>query len=174
MMQMLSAGGMPVLTDDVRQPDEDNPRGYFGVGPVKRTKAGPVWFTDAEGKAVKMVYLLLRDLPSAYAYRVIMMRRDVEEVLASQRNMLQRSGRAGAGVTDERMAQIFSAQIESVLGWLAAQPNFTVLEVAHSACLADPIKAAAQVNHFLGGYLNEHAMAAVINPALYRNRGNAG
>jgi hypothetical protein len=29
MMQMISAGGIPALTDNVRPADEDNPRGYL-------------------------------------------------------------------------------------------------------------------------------------------------
>ena len=32
MMQMLKAGGMPVVTDNIRKPDEDNPRGYYEFG----------------------------------------------------------------------------------------------------------------------------------------------
>ena len=35
MMQMLSAGGLPALTDDLREADESNPRGYFEFEPVK-------------------------------------------------------------------------------------------------------------------------------------------
>ena len=35
MMQMLAAGGMPLLTDSERKPDADNPRGYCEWEPVK-------------------------------------------------------------------------------------------------------------------------------------------
>ena len=38
MMQMLAAGGMELLTDQVRRADEDNPRGYFELEAVKRTR----------------------------------------------------------------------------------------------------------------------------------------
>ena len=31
-MQMLIAGGAPLLTDEVRSADADNPRGYFELG----------------------------------------------------------------------------------------------------------------------------------------------
>ena len=65
------------MTDNILQPDEYNPRGYFEFEPVKKTKVDAAWLTGAEGKAVKMVYLLLRDLPSSCSYRVIMIRRDV-------------------------------------------------------------------------------------------------
>ncbi len=29
MMKMLQAGGLDLLTDEIRTPDEDNPKGYF-------------------------------------------------------------------------------------------------------------------------------------------------
>ena len=35
-MQMLKAGGMELLTDEIRTPDEDNPRGYYEYEPVKK------------------------------------------------------------------------------------------------------------------------------------------
>src|SRR5438046_6429896 len=93
MMQMLRAGGMPVRTDGFRKADEDNPRGYLEYEPVKRTREDSSWVSDAVGKAVKVVYLLLRDLPDGFDYRVILMRRSLREVLASQSAMLMRSGR---------------------------------------------------------------------------------
>lgn len=92
-MQMLRAGGMTLLTDRVRPPDEDNPRGYYEFEPVKQTASDPAWLKAAQGKAVKMVFRLLVDLPPDYAYRVVLMTRKLEEVLASQRVMLARSGK---------------------------------------------------------------------------------
>src|SRR5262245_41311102 len=92
MMQMLAAGGMAVLTDELRGPDPDNPRGYYEFEPVKRTRHDPSWLVGAPGKAVKLVHLLLYDLPAEYSYRVIFMKRRLSEVLASQRAMLDRQG----------------------------------------------------------------------------------
>ena len=43
MMQMLEAGGMEVLTDGVRKPDEDNPRGYYEFERVKRLPEDTGW-----------------------------------------------------------------------------------------------------------------------------------
>ena len=168
MMQMVAAGGMPVLTDGVRQADEDNPRGYFEFEPVKRTKADAGWVEDAEGKAVKMVYLLLKDLPDTHAYRVILMQRDLTEVVASQKAMLARLGRTGADVGDDRMAAIFEEQLHSTGLWLRAQTNFAVLEVRHRDCIETPAEVAVSVNVFLGGGLDEAAMASVVDPLLYR------
>src|SRR5450432_3057856 len=96
MMQMLAAGGMPLLTDQIRAPDQDNPRGYFEFERVKQIKRDQAWLGSAVGKAVKIIHLLLYDLPPNRNYRVIFMRRNIEEVLISQRKMLQRTARQPA------------------------------------------------------------------------------
>ncbi len=36
MMAMLEAGGVDILTDCLREADEDNPKGYFEFEPVKQ------------------------------------------------------------------------------------------------------------------------------------------
>ena len=54
-MQMLHAGGVPVLTDSLRAADTDNPRGYLEFERVKQIKTDKSWLDDAAGKAVKIV-----------------------------------------------------------------------------------------------------------------------
>lgn len=162
-MQMLDAGGLPVLVDNVRPADEDNPRGYFEFEPVKRTGENSSWVDAARGRAVKMVYLLLRDLPLKAEYRVIMMRRDIAEVMASQRTMLRRKGVAGAGVSDERMGAIFERELKSIEQWLSHRRQFSVLNVNYCDCLRAPLRAAGVVDHFLGGGLDIQAMAAAVD-----------
>jgi len=170
MMQMLAAGGMPVLTDGLRAADEDNPRGYFEYEPVKRTKRQASWVPLAEGLAVKIVYALLRDLPARHEYQVIMMHRDLAETIASQREMLRRSGRNGADVGEETLRGLFEKELREVASWLAAQPNFRVLDVEYGECVHDPARAAARVNRFLGGALDEGSMISAVDPLLYRRR----
>src|SRR5215471_15035568 len=92
MMRMLEMGGMPVIIDQVRQPDVDNPRGYYEFEPAKKTKTDTSWLNHAPGKAVKMVYRLLYDLPSKFTFRVLFMQRKLDEVLVSQRTLLVRQG----------------------------------------------------------------------------------
>ncbi|MES1260864.1 MAG: sulfotransferase [Acidobacteriota bacterium] len=168
MMQMLAAGGIPLLTDGIRPPDEDNPRGYFEFEPVKSTKKDSSWLREASGKAVKMVYLLLRDLPSSHDYRVILMRRELHEVIASQRAMLRRLGRAGADVGDERLAAIFEEQMKSIAAWLGGQENCALLEVNYRDCIQSPMAAAHGIDEFLGGGLDVPKMAAAVDVSLYR------
>ncbi len=170
MMQMLVAGGLTPLSDGQRTADEDNPRGYLELEAVKRTRQDPSWLAGAGGKVVKVIHLLLRDLPADHQYQVVFMRRNVQEVVASQRTMLTRSGRQGANLPDEKLAAIFETQVRETEAWLARQPNFRLLTVEHRDAVCRPAEVARAVNEFLGGGLDEAAMAAVVDPALYRQR----
>jgi len=170
MMQALNAGGMPVLADGLRQSDEDNPRGYYEFEAVKKTKANPAWVTEAQGKAVKMVYQLLYDLPEDHEYRVIFMRRDMHEVLASQRIMLERRGEQGANISDDRLAGLFQRDLDRIHQWLEDQDNMSMLAVDYNAMVKSPQPECHRVNAFLGGALDIDKMASVVNPSLYRNK----
>ena len=169
MMKMLEAGGLPVLVDNLREADADNPRGYYEFEPVKALKADSSWVAPARGKAVKMVYLLLMDLPQDQEYRVLFMRRDMGEVLASQRAMLGRMGKP-APPDDARMATLFRDGLAKFGAWAEGRPNFRVLDVSHRALLTDAAPVLAEVDRFLGGGLDLDAMSRVVEPTLYRNR----
>ena len=170
MMQMLQAGGMPVLTDSRRPPDEDNPRGYFELEAVKQTKQDPAWLRDAAGKAVKVIHLLLPHLPPSHEYRVILMRRNMNEILASQRKMLNRHGRRGADLNDARLAQVYTDQLNGIITWMTQQPNFKTLEVDYARLVSAPPEQAGVVNRFIGGELAESSMVSTIDVTLYRNQ----
>lgn len=170
LMQLIQAGGVPALTDNQRAADEDNPRGYLEFEAVKHTRKDPAWLDAAAGKVVKMVHLLLLDLPANRSYQVVFARRDLREVLASQRKMLDRHGKAGAAIPDEQLMKIFEQQLAKLFTWLATRPNFRVLEVAYRDLLTDPKPQVARINQFLGGGLDETKMLAAIDPSLYRNR----
>jgi hypothetical protein len=49
-MQMLSAGGMPVRADGQRSADDDNPLGYFEFEPAKQIFRNTEWIGQAAGK----------------------------------------------------------------------------------------------------------------------------
>jgi hypothetical protein len=170
MMQMLAAGGIPILTDGVRPPDEDNPRGYLEYEPVKGTKRDNSWVEAGRGKAVKVVHALLPDLPAAYHYRVILMRRPLAQVVASQRAMLERLGRPGGRLPDETLAGLLGAQLNAVADWVTIQLNFHLLEIEYHACIANPLDVASQVSAFLDGRADAALMAAAVDPSLYRRK----
>ena len=170
MMRMLELGGIPPLTDRVRAPDESNPRGYYELEAVKKTKQDPGWLKDAPGKAVKVISLLLADLPRNYLYRVLLMRRELSEIVASQTSMLGRMGRKGGGLPPAQLEHMYAKQLAATDALLASRPEFSVLQVSYNELVAHPAESAVKVAQFLGGTMDTGAMAGAVDPALYRER----
>lgn len=170
MMKILEAGGIEPLIDDIRKADEDNPKGYYEFEPVKKTKKDASWLKDASGKVVKMVHLLLLDLPEEYQYRVVFMRREMEEVIKSQNVMLERKGKSMGDLPADRIAKSFEKQIRDVFAFVESQPHFQMVEVSYNDVLAGAGPIVEQVNTFLDGNLNTGAMLEVVDPSLYRQR----
>ncbi len=171
MMKMLEAGGIPPLTDKLREADDDNPKGYYEFERVKKMDKGDLdWLPDAEGKAVKIISALLKYLPSDYEYKIIFIRRHIDEILASQRKMLVNRGEDADKMDDTQMADLFAKHVRATEQWIADQPNISVLYVHYSDILSDPQPQAEKVNAFLGSGLDIEEMTAVVDPSLYRNK----
>ncbi len=167
-MQMLAAGGYPILTDNVRAADDDNPRGYLEFERVKSLERDASWLADAEGKAVKIVSFLLPKLPAEFEYRVIFVRRDLDEVLRSQAKMLERRGQP-PGPDAAAMKGHFERHLQTVDGWLQ-QRAIAVHNCEHRELIAEPAIHAQRIAAFLGSDLAIEPMAGVVDPALYRQR----
>jgi hypothetical protein len=174
LMKMLDAGGLAVVTDGQRTADEDNPRGYFEVERIKNLAKDDDrrWLAEARGKAIKVISYLLRSLPSQLNYRVVFIRREIEEVLASQDKMLARRGQTD-DIPPQRMRELFEKDVASARKLLAHEPQFETLEVHYTAILAHPLEEARRIAGFVGGGLDVEAMAAAVDPELYRNRAEA-
>jgi hypothetical protein len=171
MMKMLEAGGIAPYTDNIRSADDDNPKGYYEFERVKKLPDGDTeWLRSAEGKAVKVISALLEHLPSDYTYRVLFMQRKMEEILASQKQMLIRSGKPADDVGDEQLTEMYGKHLAKVNDWLEGQANFSVIYLDYNQMLVDPQKYALQVNQFLGDVLDPQAMAGVVDSNLYRQR----
>ena len=170
MMRMLEAGGLPVLADHLRTADEDNPEGYYEFERVKKIEHDTAWLEDARGRVVKMISALLRHLPPGHTYKIVFMRRKLEEVLASQREMLERRGKPADATGDAKMAEFFTNHLRRVETWLAEQPNVDVLYVSYNDMVRDPRSHCARIAEFLGVRLDPERMAAVASGDLYRQR----
>jgi hypothetical protein len=171
LMKMLEAGGVPLVTDGLREADEDNPKGYYEDERVKRlgqeTDRG--WLASARGKGIKVISYLLKSLPRTFNYRVVFIRREMEEVLASQRKMLSRRGQT-EDTSPQRMRTLFEDDLWRASYLLRHAPQFETLEVRYADVVARPLEQALRVTEFLGARLDVEAMAAVVDPQLYRNR----
>ena len=171
MMKMLEAGGIPPMIDEIREADRDNPKGYYEFERVKQLDKGDTsWVADGVGKVVKVISALLKYLPSEYEYKVVFVRRNMDEILASQRKMLVNRGEDSDKMDDVQMAALFEKHLAATENWLQVQNNFQVLYVHYSDILAEPLTEAQKINAFLGGQLDVMAMAGQVDPELYRNR----
>lgn len=169
MMRMLDAGGLEVVTDQIRTPDEDNPKGYYEFERVKKIVEDQAWLPEARGKVVKIISFLLLKAPAGYHYKVIFLRRALPEVLASQRQMLIRRG-DNSPQDDVRMAELYGKHLIQAKVWLESQPHVEVLYIDHAEAVSDPGSVACKVNAFLNNALDAEAMASAVDPSLHRQR----
>ncbi len=175
MMKMLEAGGIEPLIDHIRKADEDNPKGYYEFEKVKEIKDDTSWLDEAAGKVVKMVSMLLLDLPRDRRYRIVFMRREMKEILASQRKMEERKGMevkkgAEAEAEDRLMAAQFRKHLVKVHSFLEKSDNIDLLYVRYNDILANAKPVVEQVYEFFGGKLDVEKMREVVDPSLYRQR----
>jgi len=170
MMKMLAEGGLPTVVDALRQADEDNPNGYFEIEASKSLKDGEKkWLYAAQGKVVKVISYLLEFLPDDLSYDVIFMEREISEVLASQRKMLQRRNEIST-LTDAEMETQFREHLRAVKYWAARKPNMRILFVKYSQMVDAPETLCKSIVDFLEIPLDLKAMQSVPNQSLYRNR----
>ena len=170
MMKMLEAGGVKILTDHIRTADDDNPKGYFELEIVKKIDNNKEWLKGAQGKVVKIISQFLQSLPSNFNYKVVFMQRVMEEILASQKQMLIRRNEATDRISDEEMGKFFNNHLLIIESWLEKQPNFDVLYISYNEVLKNSTKFSNKISEFLGGTLNINNMANVVDQSLHRQR----
>ena len=169
MMRALEAGGIPVLVDGLREADEDNPRGYYELEQVKKIAQDQSWLTEARGKAVKLIARLLTELPVGPKYKVLFMRRDLDEVLKSQKKMLERRGEP-LGPDDGEMRRLLLGHVLETEDWLRSRKDIQVLFVSYNRMVAEPRPQAERIARFLGGRVAVDKMVETVDSALYRQR----
>ena len=74
------------------------------------------------------------------------MRRDLDEVLASQQKMIDRLGSADADAEAAAMKEAFRNDIARVRVLCRTRPNFGLIEVRYKDAIADPAAASRAVN----------------------------
>ena len=184
MMNILGQGGVEILQDGRRAADVSNPKGYFEFTPVKSLARDNAWLERAEGKAVKVISELLRHLPDGFHYKVLFMRRNLDEVLASQDAMLRTLGTASDDDAAPREAlkktlkKTMIAHLGEVEALLQGNPRFETLYVSYNRLVGGekPNPEIARVASFLAHgsattlELDVARMHDAIDPSLYRNR----
>lgn len=166
MMQILEAGGLSIMRDDLRPADESNPRGYFEWQEIKKLPANPSVIEQAQGRVTKIISMLLPSLPRKHRFRVIFMNRAIDDVVASQRKMRTRVAGQKPDVavpSRERM----SGQRERMLDLLRRTPTVELLEIDYDELLASPLPVLERVADFARvDRDNLDRMLGVIDPSL--------
>ncbi len=174
MMKMLDAGGVEPLVDNIRTADEDNPKGYYEFERVKGLDKGDTeWVVDAQGKTVKVISALLKYLPPEYQYKVIFMKRRLEENLQSQKKMLVRRGEDPNQISDDELRALLQQHLTLVDTWLRKQPNIDLLYVPYHEMVENPASNVDTLCTFLDGDLNRDGMMGTVDQSLYRNRASS-
>lgn len=172
MMRMLEKGGVPIVTDGFRTADDDNPLGYYEFEAVKRLDKDASWLPDAYNKVVKIIYAFLYYLPRDHRYKVLFMKRNLEDVVASQKVMLRHRHEADR-MEDQRLIHLFQEHLLRIETWIRHQENFNVHYVDYNEVIEDPAGTALAISRFLDQPLDIKAMIQAVEPSLYRNRSAA-
>lgn len=171
MMNMLEKGGLAILTDGIRTPDEDNPNGYFEYEPVKQLGQGQTdWLYLARGKAVKVISALLPKLPPEYNYHLIFMTRSISEVVASQKLMLVRRGEDPDKLSYTEATTLLKRHLDLNFDWINNQPNINLIKIDYSDLILRPESNIETIMRTTGIRLDSTTMISVIDPDLYRNK----
>ena len=163
MMKMLEAGGLPVMTDGERAAEVDNPKGYYEYERVKvlEKEKDKSYLRDARGKVLKVISFLLKELPDDNDCRIVFMRRDLGEVLASQNKMLTRRGEENK-TDDAKTQDIYFSHLAAVRILSRKKPNWKFPEVRYDDTIENGTATAQVLNTFLGGQLDERKMAEAV------------
>lgn len=174
MMQILVAGGLEAMIDHIRSADDDNPRGYYEFERVKKLQDGDAeWLNQAHGKVVKIISALLPCLPPDHHYKIIFMRRNLGEILASQKKMLSNRGENPDEISDEEMGKLFMKHLQTVEDWIGKQKNVRRMDIDYNVLVQDPFPVIEQINHFFDDTLDQEKMVQAVDPSLYRKRVNS-
>ncbi|MGA1848865.1 MAG: sulfotransferase [Thermoplasmatota archaeon] len=170
MMKMLEEGGLVPLTDNIREADVDNPKGYYEFERVKKLPGDIDWLPDAKGKVVKVLAELIKHLPDGFNYRIVFMMRDLDEIISSQRKMMVRRGEDPDKVPDDEMRNLLRTYLKNLKVFVNSHPNMKVCYISYNELMTDPDLSIDEISEFFNGKLDLKRMRRAIDEKLYRNR----
>lgn len=171
MMQMLQAGGMPILTDEARRPDEHNPRGYFELEKVKHLARDSSWLGESRGKVIKVIVHLIPFLPAGFRYQILFVHRNLREIVRSQERMLQQVQLDTKLPESKSLIPSFEKAFAQAIAFASLHPKTQFEVFEHHQILSNPIDSAHRIAAFLGAQNADiDAMRRVVDQQLHRNR----
>ncbi len=173
MMQMLEAGGSEIFTDNEREADGSNPKGYYEHEAIKNLHKSKAFIKDGVGKTMKVIAQLLPHLPLQYEYKIVFMQRDLLEVLASQKKMLERQGKnKQLDAVPINLFKQYETTLAKINEWSESLPNVSIHFVNYKDVIDSPFEHALAINNFLGTDLVVEKMISAVDKTLYREKSN--
>ena len=170
MMQILHAGGLEPVTDNVRVADASNSKGYYEHDAVKGLSNNDHrCLIKAEGRSIKVISSLLKFLPSDRQYKIIFMQRDMNEILKSQTKMLHALNKDTGSNSDDDMQLFYQKHLHAVRQWLSQQRNMDTLYVDYKGVLEAPDEHIEAINRFLNIRPQINAMTACVDKQMRHN-----
>ncbi|MEY4571988.1 MAG: hypothetical protein RLZ10_1206 [Bacteroidota bacterium] len=165
MMQILNKASLEILSDGIRQKDVSNPEGYFELEAVKGIVKDNSFLKAAVGKVVKIVAPLPIFMDKSLPYRVIFMRREIEEILRSQEKMLNKDQASER----EKFTTIYNTHIQKTYQFFDGN-NIPYLDVNYRSLIENPEIEIIKLIDFLQIDVAWQDLAEMVKPDLYRNK----
>ena len=172
MMQVLSAGGLKPLVDDMRLADTSNPEGYFEYEPIKRLRQNPRVIEEGKEKITKVISMLLPFLPKQHRYQIIYMRRDPVQVAKSQAKMIEKLHSKPAFLDVNSVAERLVMHDQDTLNLLKESDNIEFIAIQYEDLIRAPEECIKGVQNFLQNPLKCSAfeLSKIVKPELWREK----
>jgi hypothetical protein len=165
MMQIFAKSNVQVMSDGQREKDINNPEGYYELEAVKAIVKDNSFLKEAKGKVVKIVAPLPIFSDKSLKYKVVFMRRDMDEILRSQEKMLSKDQTSER----EKFRTIYEFHLNKTYKFFK-ENNIPWLDMNYKDLVSDPEKEIRRLIHYCGLESGLEELAAVVKPELYRNR----
>ncbi len=165
MMQILEQVPIEILTDNQREKDDNNPEGYYELEAVKGIVRNNDFLKSAQGKAIKVVAPLPQFLDLNLSYRVIFMRRDMEEILRSQEIMLNKDQASER----EKFRTIYDLHLKKTYQFFLMN-QIPFIDISYSSLVQEQEAEISKLIDFLGVEASVDCLSKCVKKELYRNK----
>lgn len=165
MMQIFDKSSIPVHSDGNREKDINNPEGYFELDAVKGIVANNSFLSDALGKSIKIVAPLPIYLDLKHSYKVVFMRRDMDEILRSQEKMLEKDQLSER----EKFRTIYDFHLKKTYRFFK-ENEIPFIDINYNQLMGNPESEIQKLIEFTGMQSDLNDLVQVVRPELYRNR----
>ena len=165
MMQILAKSNLPILSDGKRESDINNPEGYYELEAVKGIVRDNSFLNEAKGKVVKIVAPLPTFMNKNLKYKVVFMRRDMDQILRSQEKMLEKDQASER----EKFRTIYEFHLKKTYQFFKDN-SIPFIDINYSKLIEQPEVELAILKDFCSLNCDVNDLIEVVKPELYRNK----